>query len=30
VKALYERHLVERAAWSVPGVRAVGDHLTLR
>jgi osmotically-inducible protein OsmY len=30
VKALYERHLIEQAAWSVPGVRAVEDHLTLR
>lgn len=29
VKAWYERDLVERAAWSVPGVRSVEDHLTL-
>jgi osmotically-inducible protein OsmY len=29
VKAFYERHLIEQAAWSVPGVRAVEDHLTL-
>jgi osmotically-inducible protein OsmY len=29
VKAWYERNLVERAAWSVPGVRSVEDHLTL-
>jgi len=29
VKAWYERDLVERAAWSVPGVRLVEDHLTL-
>ena len=29
VRAWYERNLVERAAWSVPGVRAVEDHLTI-
>jgi osmotically-inducible protein OsmY len=29
VKAWYERNLIEHAAWSVPGVRAVEDHLTL-
>jgi osmotically-inducible protein OsmY len=29
VKAWYEREVAERAAWSVPGVAAVEDHLTL-
>ncbi len=29
VKAWYERDVAERAAWSVPGVAAVDDHLTL-
>jgi osmotically-inducible protein OsmY len=29
VKAWYERNLVEHAAWSVPGVRTVEDHLTI-
>lgn len=29
VKAWSERNLVEHAAWSVPGVRAVEDRLTL-
>jgi osmotically-inducible protein OsmY len=29
VKALYERDLVERAAWSAPGVAAVDDKLTI-
>jgi len=28
VKAWYERNLIEHAAWSVPGVRAVEDRLT--
>ncbi|MBY0260559.1 BON domain-containing protein [Methylobacterium sp.] len=29
VHAWHERNLVENAAWSAPGVRAVVDHLTL-
>jgi osmotically-inducible protein OsmY len=29
VKALYERDVVERAAWSAPGVAAVDDRLTI-
>ena len=29
VKAWYERGVAERAAWSVPGVAAVDDHLSL-
>jgi osmotically-inducible protein OsmY len=29
VKAWYERGVAERAAWSVPGVAAVEDHLSL-
>ena len=29
VKSWYERELAERAAWSVPGVRAVEDRLTV-
>lgn len=29
VKAWSERELVERAAWSAPGVRAVDDHLAI-
>jgi osmotically-inducible protein OsmY len=29
VKAWYEREVAERAAWSVPGVSAVDDHLIL-
>jgi len=29
IKAWYERNLIEHAAWSAPGVRAVEDHLTL-
>ena len=29
VKARYERDIAERAAWSVPGVAAVEDHLIL-
>lgn len=29
VNAWHERQLVENAAWSAPGVRAVEDHLTL-
>ncbi len=29
VKARYERDVAERAAWSVPGVAAVEDHLVL-
>ncbi|HET6377279.1 MAG TPA: BON domain-containing protein [Methylocella sp.] len=29
VKAWYERELVERAAWSAPGVKSVEDRLTL-
>jgi osmotically-inducible protein OsmY len=29
IKAWYERSLIEHAAWSVPGVRTVEDHLTL-
>ena len=29
VKAWYEREVAERAAWSVPGVAAVEDHLIL-
>lgn len=29
VKAWYERELVERAAWSAPGVRSVEDNLSV-
>jgi osmotically-inducible protein OsmY len=29
VKALYERGLAERAAWTAPGVRQVVDHLRI-
>ena len=29
VKAWYERAVAERAAWSVPGVALVEDHLSL-
>jgi osmotically-inducible protein OsmY len=29
VRAGYERDLVQHAAWSVPGVRKVEDHLTV-
>ncbi len=29
VKAYYERELVERAAWTVPGVKHVVDHITI-
>ena len=29
VKALYERDLIEKAAWAAPGVKHVEDHIQI-